>query len=46
MFGDLNDPDSRVHKLQDENNRAYKMLEEINTKPRLGYLAKVRNPKS
>ncbi len=45
-FGDLNDPEARVTQLQTKNNRAYEMLEDINTKPRLQYLAKVRNPKS
>jgi molybdopterin-containing oxidoreductase family iron-sulfur binding subunit len=42
-FGDLNDPDSRVRQLH-ESNRAYAMLAELNVKPRLAYLAKIRNP--
>jgi len=42
-FGDLNDPGSRVSRLH-EHRRAYQMLEELNTKPRTQYLAKVRNP--
>jgi MoCo/4Fe-4S cofactor protein with predicted Tat translocation signal len=45
VFGDLNDPNSRVHKLF-EHNRAYGLLSELNVRPRLKYLAKVRNPKS
>ncbi len=42
-FGDLNDPASRVAKLQ-KDARSYQLLEELNTKARLKYLAKVRNP--
>ncbi len=42
VFGNINDPDSRVAKLQKEN-RAYVLLEELNVKPRTRYLAKVRN---
>jgi MoCo/4Fe-4S cofactor protein with predicted Tat translocation signal len=41
-FGDLNDPDSRVSQLT-KNDRAYTMLAELNVRPRLSYLAKVRN---
>ncbi len=43
VFGDLNDPDSRVRKLH-EHNRAYHLLAELNIKPRTAYLAKLRNP--
>ena len=43
VFGDLNDPDSRVRKLH-EHNRAYHLLAELNIKPRTVYLAKLRNP--
>jgi MoCo/4Fe-4S cofactor protein with predicted Tat translocation signal len=43
FFGDLNDPDSKVTRLQ-KNNRAYPILSELNTRPRTWYLAKVRNP--
>ncbi len=43
MFGDLKDNDSQVMtKHRDE--RAYDILEELNTKPRTKYLAKIRNP--
>ncbi len=43
VFGDLNDPDSRVRKLQ-EHARAYALLAELNIKPRTLYLARLRNP--
>ena len=42
VFGDLNDPESRVRKLHADP-RTYGVLEEINTKPRLKYLARLRN---
>jgi Fe-S-cluster-containing dehydrogenase component len=43
VFGDLNDPDSRVVKLKSEPLN-YGMLEDLNTRPRTTYLAAVRNP--
>jgi molybdopterin-containing oxidoreductase family iron-sulfur binding subunit len=53
VFGDLNDPDSRVSKIfgsvggaagsAQGDPRRYAMLNEINTQPRLNYLARVRN---
>ncbi len=43
VFGNLNDPDSRVSRLK-RLNRDYAMLSELNVKPRTSYLAKVRNP--
>jgi molybdopterin-containing oxidoreductase family iron-sulfur binding subunit len=43
VFGNLNDPDSRVSKLK-RSERDYTVLEFLLTKPRLTYLAKVRNP--
>jgi len=42
VFGNLNDPDSRVAKLQAEV-RNYALLAELNTRPRTTYLAAVRN---
>jgi molybdopterin-containing oxidoreductase family iron-sulfur binding subunit len=42
VFGDLNDPDSRVARLQSEQ-RNYSLLAELNTRPRTTYLAAVRN---
>ena len=43
VFGDLNDPGSRVAKLHAQKRR-YDLLAELNTRPRTGYLASVRNP--
>jgi molybdopterin-containing oxidoreductase family iron-sulfur binding subunit len=43
VFGNLNDPDSRVSKLK-RLDRDYPVLEALLTKPRTTYLAKVRNP--
>jgi molybdopterin-containing oxidoreductase family iron-sulfur binding subunit len=45
MFGDLNDPKSKVfHELSEENKeRAYTVLEEINTRPNIAYLTRIRN---
>jgi MoCo/4Fe-4S cofactor protein with predicted Tat translocation signal len=42
IFGDLNDPKSRVASLQAEA-RNYSLLGELNTRPRTTYLAAVRN---
>ncbi len=42
VFGDLNDPNSRVARLQKEE-RNYALLGELNTRPRTTYLGAVRN---
>ncbi|MBL8821559.1 MAG: Fe-S-cluster-containing hydrogenase [Planctomycetia bacterium] len=42
-FGDLNNQASRVAQLQ-SSPRGYKMLEDLNVKPRTAYLARIRNP--
>jgi MoCo/4Fe-4S cofactor protein with predicted Tat translocation signal len=43
VFGDVNDPASRVSKLK-ASERSYGLLTELQTKPRTTYLAAVRNP--
>ena len=43
VFGDVNDPGSRVAKLK-ASERSYGLLAELQTKPRTTYLAAVRNP--
>jgi len=43
VFGDLNDPGSRISKLR-ESRRGYAMLAELNVRPRTHYLARLRNP--
>ncbi|MFZ5891170.1 MAG: TAT-variant-translocated molybdopterin oxidoreductase [Myxococcota bacterium] len=43
VFGDLNDPQSEV-KRQQSAPRAYSLLGELNNRPRVQYLARVKNP--
>ncbi len=43
VFGDLNDPESRVSKLRGVP-RSYDLLSYLNIKPRTFYMARIRNP--
>jgi len=42
VFGDLNDPDSKISKLTNSE-RHYHVLEDLNVAPTVGYLTNVRN---
>jgi molybdopterin-containing oxidoreductase family iron-sulfur binding subunit len=43
VFGDLNDPESAVNRAK-ASPLEYTLLEELNTRPRTTYLARVINP--
>ncbi|MCP5464643.1 MAG: TAT-variant-translocated molybdopterin oxidoreductase [Deltaproteobacteria bacterium] len=43
VFGDLNDPKSQISKLLHKNKRRYQVLGELNVKPAVNYLTKIRN---
>jgi molybdopterin-containing oxidoreductase family iron-sulfur binding subunit len=43
IFGDINDPDSRVSHSK-ASPRSYAVLEELNTRPRTSYLARIEDP--
>lgn len=42
VFGDMNDPNSKISKMI-KDSRNFTVLEELNVKPRLSYLTKVKN---
>jgi MoCo/4Fe-4S cofactor protein with predicted Tat translocation signal len=42
VFGDINDSNSEISKLY-KNERSYHLLEEVNTRPSVVYLTKIRN---
>lgn len=42
IFGDINDPESKISKMI-KDSRNFTVLEELNVKPRLSYLTKVKN---
>ena len=43
VFGNINDPESRVSKLKAEE-RNYSLLADLNTQPRTTYLSALKNP--
>lgn len=45
LFGDMNDPESRISKVlaNEVKERAFQVLAEINTRPQISYLTKIRN---
>jgi molybdopterin-containing oxidoreductase family iron-sulfur binding subunit len=43
VFGDLKDSESRVSKLHGDR-RFYRVLEDLGTRPNVGYLKKLRYP--
>ncbi|RTQ50084.1 4Fe-4S dicluster domain-containing protein [Hymenobacter gummosus] len=48
VFGDLKDPNSRVAQIwrREDGERAFKVLDAINTQPNITYLTKIRNSKT
>jgi Fe-S-cluster-containing dehydrogenase component len=43
VFGDINDPESRVSKMKQQD-RNYRLLQYLNVGTRTSYLARIRNP--
>jgi molybdopterin-containing oxidoreductase family iron-sulfur binding subunit len=42
VFGDMNDPESNISKLMG-NKRSYTILTDLNTRPNISYMSKVRS---
>jgi molybdopterin-containing oxidoreductase family iron-sulfur binding subunit len=44
VFGNLNDKESRVSKMREENElRSFYVIEQVHTLPNINYLARIRN---
>lgn len=43
VFGNINDPQSRVSRMR-QSGRGYTMLDYLNARPRITYLARIKNP--
>ncbi len=43
VFGDMNDPSQKIHETR-KDPRGFEMLKYLNTRPRVTYLARIKNP--